>query len=376
MEVTENKAIVHHVCSPSSLERRELCPGSFRLEKDLPQVESEISEEGKQLHAEVAELITYLVENGKRPEPEQYDLLSYQAFFKFYDTLMLEYEAGNSAEDVLVERRLEFKYAGIVQYYGFSDVVAVFPDKVLVVDFKFGYLPVTEAENNMQGAAYALAAMQEFKKEKAEVLFINPRINQHTFCTFDDRAAIASYIMGVIAKCKEENAPLIPGEKQCKYCKASAHGTCPALYEEAENTVAVAEKLLPKPTLAELSIDDLCALKERCDIIAKLGERVDNRIKAICETDGACGGYFLKVTSGGREITDINAAYDRISGDVEAGEFLTACNCSVSKLEKLYAAKMKAAGRYKTEKEGKAVFADIMAELLADKPPRKVLTKK
>ena len=159
------------------MERRELCPGSFRLEKDLPSVPSEAAEEGTRLHAEVADLITQFLENGKRPEP--YDSLAYQAFFRLFEIITL---AGNDAEDVLVERRLEFKYAGIVQYYGYSDVVVVFPDKVLVIDFKFGYLPVTEAENNMQGAAYALAAMQEFKKDKAEVHFINPRINQHTFC--------------------------------------------------------------------------------------------------------------------------------------------------------------------------------------------------
>lgn len=370
MAETDNKAIVHHVCSPSSLERRELCPGSFRLEKDLPDVPSEAAEEGTRLHAEVAQMITEFVENNKRPEPS--DSLAYQAFCKFVEIVNL---AGNP-EDILVERRLEFKYAGIVQYYGFSDVLVIYPEKVLVIDFKFGYLPVTEAENNMQGAGYALAAMQIFHKDTAEVHFINPRINQHTFCAFYDRGALASCIMGIIAKCKEDDAPLKPGESQCKYCKAAAHGTCPALHAEAENTVAVAEKLLPLPSLAELSVEDLCTLKEKCDIIAKLGERVDSRIKAVCETDGACGGYFLKVTSGGREITDINAAFDRVSGDVEAGEFLAACNCSVSKLEKLYAAKMKTEGRYKTEKEGKAVFADIMAGLIADKPPRKVLTKK
>ncbi len=29
----------HHEFGPSSLERRELCPGSFRMEKDLPSVD-------------------------------------------------------------------------------------------------------------------------------------------------------------------------------------------------------------------------------------------------------------------------------------------------------------------------------------------------
>lgn len=366
----------HHGFSPSNLERRDLCPGSFRLEKDLPSVTSELSEEGTRLHAETAAMITGYLEQKITPEPSE--SLAYPAFLKFreiYEQAKSEYEDPQDGPAVYVETRLAFKYAGIVQYYGFADVLIVTQKKVIVIDWKFGYLPVEDAENNHQGAGYANAAMQMFKHEKADVHFFNPRINQDSFCTFEDRAAISSYIMGVIARCKAENAPIVTGEKQCKYCKAAAHGTCPAYMKKVETAAIVAEKLLPLPSLADLTMEQLCRLKERCDLIAQLSERVDYRIKVICLTEGACGEYYIKESSGGREISDINAAFERVSGDIEAGEMLSACSVSVSKLEKLYAAKLKAAGRYKTEKEGKAAFAEIMAELIVERPKKKVLKK-
>ena len=65
------------------------------------------------------------------------------------------------------------------------------------------------------------------------------------------------------------------------------------------------------PSLADLPAETLVELKRKCDLVAKLGERVDNRIKAICEESGSCGPYRLKESSGGREIKDIQAAFDK-----------------------------------------------------------------
>ena len=187
---------------------------------------------------------------------------------------------------------------------------------------------------------------------------------------------VVKNIMKVIAKCQEENAPLIPGEKQCKYCKASLHGTCPAIHAEAEMAITVAEKMSPVTAIANLPIEDLCKLKERCDIVAKLSSAVDERIKEICEEQGFCGEYFLKEKSGGRDCVDIDSAFERLSEFVDAGEFISACKLSISSLEKLFAQKMKAEGRCKTVSEGKFMFADVMNDLLVEKAPKKTLAKK
>ena len=132
-----------------------------------------------------------------------------------------------------------------------------------------------------------------------------------------------------------------------------------------------AETLVPMPSLADLPAETLVELKRKCDLVAKLGERVDNRIKAICEESGSCGPYRLKESSGGREIKDIQAAFDK-SG-MDAATFLNCCTASVSKLEKAYAKELKESGVFKTEKEGKEKFNVELSELITFKPPKKQL---
>ena len=360
---------IHHPFGPSSLERRELCPGSWRLENDLPEVETEDSVSGNKYHERIAELIQSFVDSGYNCIPdiskEDDTIISmWNFFFEVYTT------AGDGAE-VFAERLVSWKYLGIEQYFGYTDVLIVCKDKVIVIDWKTGHRPVIEAANNPQGAAYALASMQEFKKDVADVYFFNPVIRQKSFYSFNERKGIESYIIRILSACNKEDAPLNAGETQCRYCKAAAHGTCPAIAKTAEVVAVKAETLVPMPSLAELPAETLVELKRKCDLVAKLGERVDNRIKAICEESGSCGPYRLKEISGGREIKDIQTAFEK-SG-MDAATFLNCCTASVSKLEKAYAKELKESGVFKTEKEGKEKFNVELSELITSKPPKKQL---
>lgn len=53
----QEEEMKHHPFGPSSFERRELCPGSYRMEMDLPSVESPDSQEGTRKHEEIAKAI-------------------------------------------------------------------------------------------------------------------------------------------------------------------------------------------------------------------------------------------------------------------------------------------------------------------------------
>lgn len=366
----ENNIHAHHPFGPSSLERRELCPASYRLEDGLPSVSSEHAEEGTRLHAEIAELIhrerEELIYQDCIPEEDRDMLLAAYGLFRS----VLD-ECGIFS--VYVERRLSFSYLGMELLFGRSDVVIVTDDRVVIIDWKFGHRQVEEAANNIQGAAYALSAMQEFKKDKSEVIFFNPRIRQLSRHLFTDRTGMTRYVIGVIGACKLDNARAVPGEVQCRYCKAAAHGTCPALARDTELMADKAEALVPLPSLAELSADELVSLKRKCDLIAKLGERVDNRIRAICEESGSCGCFKIKEVSGGREMKDIGAAYAKLKGLFSAEEFLSFCSLSVSKLEKGFAKALKEKGMAGTEKAAKEVFAVDFDALIEVRPPKKNL---
>ena len=369
METTETK---HHVFSPSTLERREACPASYKLEEGLPSFDTENAKEGTLKHAAIAELITAYVDGKPLPDIDDVDVKS--AFDKFLEILRLPETPDNDFQ-IFTERKLSYKFCGLEVYNGTADVVIITPEKVVVIDWKFGHKEVTEAANNPQGAAYALAAMQEFDRNVADVHFYNPVIRQHSNYTFEGMEGIRDYVMGVIAECKRDSAPAVAGEKQCRYCKAAYYGTCPAYAEFAAKVMVISQKLDALPTLSEVPDAFLCELAGKFKVVAKFADRVTEEIKARCAEKGACGSYVLKTTSGGKEIPDINAAFNALSKVFKAEEFLTYCKVSEPALRKAYVAKMKERCKCKSLKEGEKMFAETMGDLIQQKAPRQVLAE-
>lgn len=367
METTETK---HHVFSPSTLERREACPASYKLEEGLPSFDTENAKEGTLKHAAIAELITAYVDGKPLPDIDDVDVKS--AFDKFLEILR---EIPDNDLQIFTERKLSYKFCGLEVYNGTADVVIVTPEKVIVIDWKFGHREVTEAANNPQGAAYALAAMQEFDRKVADVHFYNPVIHQHSNYTFEGMEGIRDYVMGVIAECKRDSAPAVAGEKQCRYCKAAYYGTCPAYAEFAAKVMVISQKLDALPTLSEVPDSFLCDLAGKFKVVAKFADRVTEEIKARCAEKGACGKYILKTTSGGKEIPDINAAFNALSKVFKAEEFLTYCKVAEPALRKAYVAKMKERCKCKSLKEGEKMFAETMGDLIQQKAPRQVLAE-
>ena len=367
METTETK---HHVFSPSTLERREACPASYKLEEGLPSFDTENAKEGTLKHAAIAELITAYVYGKPLPDIDDVDVKS--AFDKFLEILR---EIPDNDLQIFTERKLSYKFCGLEVYNGTADVVIVTPENVVVIDWKFGHKEVTEAANNPQGAAYVLAAMQEFDRNVADVHFYNPVIHQHSNYTFEGMEGIRDYVMGLIAECKRDSAPAVAGEKQCRYCKAAYYGTCPAYAEFAAKTAAIAKQLDVLPKLSDLPDAFLCELAGKFKVVAKFADRVTDEIKARCAEKGACGNYVLKTTSGGKEIPDINAAFNALSGMFKAEEFLTYCKVSEPALRKAYVAKMKERCKCKSLKEGEKMFAEEMGDLIQQKAPRQVLAE-
>lgn len=367
METTETK---HHVFSPSTLERREACPASYKLEEGLPSFYTENSKEGTLKHEAIAELITAYVDGKPLTDVDDTDVM--EAFYEFLEILR-----GIPDKDlhIFTERRLSYKFCGLEVYSGTADVVIVTPEKVIVIDWKFGHLEVTEAANNPQGAAYALAAMQEFDRKVADVHFYNPVIHQHSNYTFEGMDGIKDYVMGVIAECKRDSAPAVAGKKQCRYCKAAYYGTCPAYAQFASKVMVISQKLDALPTLSEVPDSFLCELAGKFKVVAKFADRVTEEIKARCAEKGTCGNYVLKTTSGGKEIPDINAAFNALSGVFKAEEFLTYCKVAEPALRKAYAAKMKENGICASLKDGEKLFAEAMGELIQQKAPRQVLAE-
>lgn len=354
----------HHPFSPSCLERRDLCPGSWEVEAAIPDMTTPEASSGTRIHEAVAyglslkdgQSVGVVLQDNEKELTEK--------------CLNFASEFITDGVQVLVEQPLAYYDEGSDEplYTGTADVVIVLEKTVIVIDWKTGFQPVVEAANNLQGAAYALAAMQRFSKSYATVIFYNPRIGQETSHTFENWRGIRDEIKAIIDRCKAPDHQLCTGEKQCKYCKGSLSGSCPALQAHTlELSASVQVGLIEQ--LKGLSDEKVLDLFESCKPAQKLIDAVEAEVKERAEKNGACGDYTIKMVSGGFECKDIQQTF-RVSG-LSPDKFLDCCSVSLPKLKKQYAETAEGM----TKKEAEALLMDKIAPYLQAKPERKTLTK-
>lgn len=354
----------HHPFSPSCLERRDLCPGSWEVEAAIPDMTTPEASSGTRIHEAVAyglslkdgQSVGVVLQDNEKELTEK--CLSFAR----------NYIADG--QEMLVEQPLAFYDEGSEEplYTGTADVVLVGKQSVTIIDWKTGYSPVVEAANNLQGAAYALAAMQQWSKSSATVIFYNPRIGQETAHTFENWRGIRDEIKAIIDKCKSPERQLCTGEKQCKYCKGALSGSCPALQAHTlELSASVQVGLIEQ--LKGLSDEKVLNLFESCKPAQKLIDAIESEIKERAEKNGSCGDYTIKLVSGGYECKDIQQTF-RVSG-LAPDKFLDCCSVSLPKLKKQYADTAEGM----TKKEAEALLMDKIAPYLTAKPERKTLTK-
>jgi hypothetical protein len=215
----------HSPFGPSALQRRALCPASYRAEKDLPEIESEQAGEGSKLHDLVAAYIC-----GKERQPlldaAGESAESVNACFGFIDLL----KSQNPTANFLPEKYLQITD----EIFGTADLVVVEPfQHAVVVDWKFGFNDPEPADENLQLGAYALGVHIECECETIDVAVImaaKGKVSQHQY-TADDWPKIAKRINEIVAHCKSPFAPFLPTTDGCRYCRAASH--CPALLEIA-----------------------------------------------------------------------------------------------------------------------------------------------
>lgn len=355
----------HHPFSPSCLERRDLCPGSWEVEAAIPDMTTPEASSGTRIHEAVAyglslkdgQSVGVILQDNEKELTEK--------------CLNFASELITDGVQVLVEQPLAYYDNGETEplYTGTADVVLVLKKTVIVIDWKTGFQPVVEAANNLQGAAYALAAMQQWSKSSATVIFYNPRIGQETTHTFENWKGIRDEIKSIIDKCKSEPT-LKPCENACRYCKGALSGSCPALQSQTLG-LSVSAKAGLIEQLKDLSDEKALELFEACKPAQKLIDAIEAEIKERAEKNGSCGDYTIKLVSGGYECKDIQQTF-RVSG-LSPDQFLGCCAVSLPKLKKQYVDAARLEGLKKTEAE--ALLMDKIAPYLTAKPERKTLTK-
>lgn len=360
---------IHQLIRPSSAERAANCPASVFEEYGLPNVETPDATEGTRLHARIAEEIEKWKQTGIAPdldgEPEV------EAMFNYFLLVFngMKRNEGATRNDVFTEYPVNYSACGTELYHGTADVVIICKNEVAAIDWKTGHVRVTEVENNLQFQFYAAALMQMCGKESCELHVFNPSIGQRDFALFLKGEIRLRKIFFRAINHPEHNT----GE-WCRYCRANQHGTCRAIHERASRALKIALSD-GAPMFSELPAHELTAQYEELQHAVDYRDKLRAEITRRAEADGNCGDYFIRLVSSGVTVDDIPALYERISGVVSEDEFMAQCTISESKIRKIYAQNMKKIGHAKTQKDAEMLFAELSADLVTPKAPRKVLAK-
>ena len=266
----------HALLSPSGAHRWMRCPGSLLLEKTAPDRSTRYADEGSAAH----KIATECLQSDGKISPDDFlgcqldmgeneilvDHEMVQSVEQFIEVVE-KYAAGGGM--VLVDKRVNFSpYIGVDNSTGTADVIIIFPDRLVVIDLKYGRGVRVYAEHNEQLRLYALGALNDYGIgcDPVDIVMVihQPRLehlDDDTMTVADleawalnhakPGAATALSMMGMTV----ETVTLEPGEKQCKFCNAKA--VCPAVAAEVNVSTGTLATAADFANLADLPSDDI-----------------------------------------------------------------------------------------------------------------------
>ena len=310
--------------SASGMQRIALCPGSWLAERAYPEESSEAAEAGTRLHKHM--------ELGTLPEdPEEAEAVEW---CRTQERLLLEkYVAPMGADRVLREVRW---WAADGSFSGQGDVAYVHDGCALIVDYKFGRVPVPAAASNMQLAALAKLAFDNLADIKVVFCAILQPFARGSWrlavrYQLADMPQLRRYFGNLLAEAERPGARRVPGEEQCRYCRARA--ACPACSE-----LMVRETQADVAALwADWSPEKKADAVRLAGLAKRWAEAVERRAKEDLKAGFAIPGFRLSAGSRSFKITDAQGAFGQLNAliGLTGEEFAGCCTVKISELDKV-----------------------------------------
>lgn len=241
----------HSQLSPSKRHRWATCPGSIREEAKYPDDRSSPAAiDGTHSHT----LLEHCLSEGVEPESMIGQVLSDDdgAFKVEADRaarvkVATDYVKQRIAEQfgmchVIAETRVDPAFLlGRDDMGGTVDIQIHGTEVLEVIDYKDG-MGVVEVKGNHQLELYAMGCLAMLKLppnaqypwKKVRLTVIQPKLAVKNIPAITSHEMTVAEILGMIPQmviegqlCDDPNAPLVPGDSQCKFCKAK--GGCAAL---------------------------------------------------------------------------------------------------------------------------------------------------
>lgn len=345
----------HAQYSPSSLELLELCPC---FEQDNSG-ENLAAKDGTRLHraAETRDLSLCQDEDEEN---------AVQRCIDYEDNVL-----DNRTEDCVVQREVSLLIEDMTK--GIGDVVMVDGSDAELIDWKFGYTPVTPAKDNVQMQGYVLGVFTMYPDvDNVTVHIVGPRIDYLSTHKYNrlDCDAIRDRIQRIIQSCEAEDKTETPSEKGCKYCGRKAE--CKALNSVA---LTVGRGLgLPMPSEFEAGKLILPEDRARAQVLSYILEDWAKKVrelnaKAAVEDGIEIPGFEIRSKRGRRTVVDVFTAVKRILenyDDVSSDDIYQACSLSVTQLVNEIYAKSQLAERKETKKAIREQVDELFKDLVSE----------
>lgn len=365
----EHKERDHALLSASSAHRWMVCTPSARLEEQFPDTTSTAAAEGTLAH-ELAEMklknYFFTGDYGKRKLNSDIKKLQKNELWKqemmTYTDIYLDYIkaialSNRKAFTVRIEARVNYgDYAK--DGFGTADCVLIRGNEVHVIDFKYGKGVPVSAEENPQMMLYALGILNIYSvlydMQTFYLHIVQPRIDNFSDWTVSKEKLLefGEEVKRQAALAYEGAGEFVPGESQCRFCRAKAQ--CRA---RAQENVKLAfspglGKLPPLITPEEAGL----YLTQGTDVDKWLGDLKDWALSE-CLKGNPVPGWKAVEGRGPREWTDQDAAFEKLikTGLAEEAVLYERKPLTLAQVEKTIGTKdfQDSVGDYVTKKPGK-----------------------
>ena len=352
----------HHPFGPSKLNAYAACPGYRPREGGA----SEAADEGTALHELMDKVasesqrsgLPFLetldtVLRGQAVDNEQYSWL--RSCCEQVDTFLrkIKFSSISFHNEIQVQ---VVRADGNVVNYGHLDLLLTWDNgrRGVLFDWKFGWIAVPPAAENLQGMNYALGVLQQFPSlTVVGVMFVQPKIKQVSMATFSraDMPELLERIDGVIRAAQSPN-PVLRPNPYCDYCDRA--GTCAALASSSHAALTRYEEL---PFPAEFGRVEIRTPEDAAKALYVIG-RLETHFTAakttlrqkVLEAAKANDGRMEVELPGGeklvvearqrnnpRTIGEPHAVAHAIRDVLTPEQVLSCCDLSVTRLETLFA---------------------------------------
>lgn len=271
----------HARLSPSAAHRWMKCPGSVVMEQGYPDDSNEYSIDGTHTHTLLSESVMF----GVPLRADGYLGKTLEDHDGSFTVEQDRIDRANVALDYLIQIKEEHPDAlifserkvdagvwiGRDDMDGTADLTVIYDRSVEVIDYKDGFSYV-EVVDNPQLMIYLLGVLALYRAtgtgvealpfDNFKITIIQPKLLDQGLQPINSQSISKVQIQNfldtlekAVAVTDDDDAPLVPGESQCKWCKA--RGECSA---RADNALAIIQTLFSSVELATQMADKKVAV--------------------------------------------------------------------------------------------------------------------